>query len=610
MQKVLFPMKVLRITQGYGLPVDGVAADTYSHTGSYALDLGGTDTGAEYVYAPCDVVVKRHYKGSGYNAVWFQTVEPVLCADGQQRELVFMFLHANDNVITELGITVGKTFAQGEKIYKEGTGGGVATHVHLEVGLAPFSGTGWAKTSYVDDRGANVWIINNKLIPSEIFYLEDTTTVLNDYGYNWKYYSNSIENYQEFSSPTKVEIIADSTKVNVEYFNTPNVMDVAGGHLPTGGTYPALGQTTELDSHGWKYLKFTYTDGNDYWMVIAEDRIKTYEYSPLVIVEHGIDVSDVQGGSIDWSAVAADGIKFNINKIVGTNASYKIYVSEHFERNYNECKNNGIKVGGYLYTYAFNEAEADDELAVLLPALKGKQFEYPIFVDVEDPLLYQNCSREQITATTKYLCSKIAEAGFYPAVYTYANFIKNYINIDELAEYDLWIADYTAPVDYVGDYTMWQYTSDGGVNGISGRVDMDYSYVDYESKMKALGVNGFAANTPEEEEGPVVPPSEPANRKTFSVRLKLRYDTLENWLAEDPILLQGEAAIVLIPMTDGSYSGTYMKVGDGVSKFSSLGFVMAEANVYEWAKQPEKPSYNLDEIGQINTIIFDCGNSR
>ena len=111
MQKVLFPMKVLRITQGYGLPVDGIAADTYSHTGSYALDLGGTDTGAEYIYAPCDVVVKRHYKGSGYNAVWFQTVEPVLCADGQQRELVFMFLHANDNVITELGITAGKTIA-------------------------------------------------------------------------------------------------------------------------------------------------------------------------------------------------------------------------------------------------------------------------------------------------------------------------------------------------------------------------------------------------------------------------------------------------------------------------------------------------------------------
>ena len=44
MQKVLFPMKVLRVSQGYGLPVDGVSVDTYSHTGSYALDLCGTDT--------------------------------------------------------------------------------------------------------------------------------------------------------------------------------------------------------------------------------------------------------------------------------------------------------------------------------------------------------------------------------------------------------------------------------------------------------------------------------------------------------------------------------------------------------------------------------------
>lgn len=621
MQKVLFPMKVLRVSQGYGLPVDGVSADTYSHTGSYALDLGGTDTGAEYVYAPCDVVVKRHYKGSGYNAVWFQTIEPVLCADGQQRELVFMFLHANDNVITELGITVGKTFAQGEKIYKEGTGGGVATHVHLEVGSAPFSGTGWTKSSYIDDRGANVWIINNKLIPSNIFFLEESTIVKDGYGYNWKYTSNSTEDpesYQEYTSPTKVRIIADSTKTNVEYFNTASVMDVAGGHLQTGAEYVAHGQTYDKDSHGWEYVKFQYSDGKDYWMVIASDRIEFFEYSPKVIVEHGVDVSDVQGGSIDWAAAKADGISFNINKIVGTNASYKIYVSEHFERNYNECKANGIKVGGYLYTYAFNEAEADDELAVLLPALKGKQFEYPIFVDVEDKLLYQNCSREQITATTKYLCSKIAEAGFYPAVYTYANFVKNYINIEELAEYDLWIADYDAPVDYAGEYTMWQYTSDGSVAGISGRVDRNYSYVDYESKIKALGMNGFAASGSEEEEGPVIPepapepetPIEPTTSRKFDVRLKLRYDTLENWLANDPILLPGEAAIVLVPMSNGSYSGTYMKIGDGISKFSSLGFMMAEANVYDWAKQPEKPKYDISELDQNCTLVFYCGTSK
>jgi hypothetical protein len=76
MQYVKFPMSVLRITQGYGLEVDGVSTavsgGSYSHTGSYALDLGGTDTGAEYLYAPCDVIVKRHYPGdAGYNAVWY-----------------------------------------------------------------------------------------------------------------------------------------------------------------------------------------------------------------------------------------------------------------------------------------------------------------------------------------------------------------------------------------------------------------------------------------------------------------------------------------------------------------------------------------------------------
>lgn len=75
MQYVKFPMSTLRITQGYGLEVDGVSTatsgGTYSHTGSYALDLGGVDTSADYLYAPCDVKVVRHYAGTGYNAVWF-----------------------------------------------------------------------------------------------------------------------------------------------------------------------------------------------------------------------------------------------------------------------------------------------------------------------------------------------------------------------------------------------------------------------------------------------------------------------------------------------------------------------------------------------------------
>ncbi|MBQ3008344.1 MAG: hypothetical protein IJD80_02040, partial [Oscillospiraceae bacterium] len=79
MQKCKFFMENLRVTQGYGRYYNGVVDfSSYSHTGSYALDLGGKDIGRDFAYAPCDVVVKRIY--GEYNAVWFETLEEVMCA--------------------------------------------------------------------------------------------------------------------------------------------------------------------------------------------------------------------------------------------------------------------------------------------------------------------------------------------------------------------------------------------------------------------------------------------------------------------------------------------------------------------------------------------------
>lgn len=189
MQKFKFMMETLRITQGYGRNSDGsVNYSSFSHAGSYALDLGG-ESGAtnSWMYAPCDIVVKRHYRGlSGYNAVWFETINEVMCADGIARKLVLLCIHANDNVISELGIAVGKTFNQGDKFYREGSGGGVNSHVHIEVGLAPFTEGGWYESDYIDNsNGKNVWIINNKLIPNEVFVVGDDVVISNDGGYSW-----------------------------------------------------------------------------------------------------------------------------------------------------------------------------------------------------------------------------------------------------------------------------------------------------------------------------------------------------------------------------------------------------------------------------------------
>lgn len=187
MQKCKFFMESMRITQGYGVKSDGsVDYSAYSHVGSYALDLGGNDKATrDWAYAPCDVVVKRVY--GDYHAVWFETLEPVLCADGQVRSLVFLLLHINKVDFNELGIKVGKVFRQGERFYREGVAGrATGNHIHFEVGEAPFRPTGWTKSNYRDNAGAYVWVINNQLKPHDIFILGDDVKILSDGGYNWK----------------------------------------------------------------------------------------------------------------------------------------------------------------------------------------------------------------------------------------------------------------------------------------------------------------------------------------------------------------------------------------------------------------------------------------
>ncbi|MBR5521121.1 MAG: hypothetical protein IKU54_03905 [Oscillospiraceae bacterium] len=184
MQKCKFFMEYMRVTQGYGKYENGNTDHTsYSHTGSWALDLGGRDMEKDWAYAPCDIEVKRIY--GNYNAVWFETLDKVLCADGQERKLVFMLLHIDDDDLKALGITVGKVFRQGERFYREGSAGAVGNHIHLEVGQAPFYPTGWYKTDVKDRRGQQVWKINKQLRPDDVFILGGDVIVMNDGGYDW-----------------------------------------------------------------------------------------------------------------------------------------------------------------------------------------------------------------------------------------------------------------------------------------------------------------------------------------------------------------------------------------------------------------------------------------
>jgi lysozyme len=202
----------------------------------------------------------------------------------------------------------------------------------------------------------------------------------------------------------------------------------------------------------------------------------------------GIDVSHWQG-HIDWVKVKASGIQFAIIKSGGSDAGF--YTDPRWEENYKGAKANGIAVGAYYFVGpACTSAEAGRADAQRsLAQLKEKQFEYPVYMDVEAT---PASARAGATEAAIAFCRAMEAAGYYAGIYssTYSGY-RDRLDDSKLTPFTHWVAQYASKCTYGGAYGIWQYSSTGSVNGINGNVDMDISYQDYPSIIKAGGYNGY-----------------------------------------------------------------------------------------------------------------------
>ena len=97
-----------------------------------------------------------------------------------------------------------------------------------------------------------------------------------------------------------------------------------------------------------------------------------------------------------------------------------------------------------------------------------------------------------ITEATIAFCETMENAGYYVGIYGSAvSGFKERMDDSKLTPYAHWVAQYSSKCSYKGDYGIWQYSSKGSVDGISGNVDLDYAYVDYPTIIKNGGFNGY-----------------------------------------------------------------------------------------------------------------------
>ena len=194
------------------------------------------------------------------------------------------------------------------------------------------------------------------------------------------------------------------------------------------------------------------------------------------VLFRGIDVSRWQG-DINWSQVAADDVSF---VMLGTRS--KGAVDPYFHRNIQQASAAGVKVGVYIYSLAMTPEMAVEEANFVLNLIHDYPVSYPVAFDMEDST-QGTLSKDELAAIANAFCGRISEAGYYPVIYANDNWLVNKLDMSKM-NYPVWVARYSAKPAYQNP-VMWQATSTGAVNGISGNVDIDFQFRDFTSVIPA-----------------------------------------------------------------------------------------------------------------------------
>ncbi len=205
-------------------------------------------------------------------------------------------------------------------------------------------------------------------------------------------------------------------------------------------------------------------------------------------MKQGIDVSR-HNGTIDWDKVKASGkCEFAILR-----AGYGKSISQkdgQFERNYSECRRLGIPVGAYWYSYAMSAADARVEAQVFMQAIRNRQFEYPVYFDIEESNTLK-LGVVKVSEIVKAFCDEMEHNGYWCGVYTSRSHAQTYFDSTVKNRYSLWLAEWGSKLNYNGEYGMWQSSDKGRIDGIGSYVDLDVCYVDYPTAIMAAGKNGY-----------------------------------------------------------------------------------------------------------------------
>ena len=248
------------------------------------------------------------------------------------------------------------------------------------------------------------------------------------------------------------------------------------------GVYIGDGYVIEARGHAYGVVK-TKLSGRG-WGLWGQPSWLTYdtaEDTDTLVNKKGIDVS-YANGTIDWSKVPSSNVKFAIIR-VGCGDYQRnglMHEDSQFRNNIKGAKANGIHIGYYWFCYArtANEAEREADFCCDILDNCGVKPDFPVCFDYEYDSEKKAPPKESIVKIASAWLARVKDRGYYVANYTNQDYLNRGFN-QLVGTYDLWLAEWNDNQTPSRSCGIWQYKSTGKVNGISGNVDLDWSYKDY-----------------------------------------------------------------------------------------------------------------------------------
>lgn len=213
----------------------------------------------------------------------------------------------------------------------------------------------------------------------------------------------------------------------------------------------------------------------------ADSNLKYYNENGKSASTEGIDVSSYSG-DIDWKKVKESGIDFAMIRVGGRGYGDEgeMYTDERALEYINGAKAEGIKIGAYFFSQAISTEEAVEEADYVKTILGDIKLDYPVAYDWEiikdDDARTDNVSASQATECARAFCDRVKENGYTPIIYSPSRELYFKYDLSRLADIDIWYCEYANVPTFYYEFSMWQYSSTGSVDGIEGTVDLNICF--------------------------------------------------------------------------------------------------------------------------------------